>query len=64
MAVGLLTGGRLGDLYGRKRVLLAGMAGFIAASAACAAAATSGELIAARAARGWRAPSCCRRFSA
>ena len=49
MAVGLLTGGRLGDLYGRKRVLLAGMAGFIAASAACAAAATSGELIAARA---------------
>jgi MFS family permease len=52
MAVGLLTGGRLGDLYGRKRVLLAGMAGFIAASAACAAAATSGELIAARAAAG------------
>ena len=52
MAVGLLTGGRLGDLYGRKRVLLAGMAGFIAASAACAAAATSGELIAARAVQG------------
>jgi MFS family permease len=52
MAVGLLTGGRLGDLYGRKRVLLAGMAGFIAASAVCAAAATSGELIAARAAQG------------
>jgi EmrB/QacA subfamily drug resistance transporter len=52
MAVGLLTGGRLGDLYGRKRVLLVGMAGFIAASAACAAAATSGELIAARAAQG------------
>ena len=52
MAVGLLTGGRLGDLYGRKRVLLAGMAGFIVASAACAAAATSGELIAARAFQG------------
>lgn len=52
MAVGLLTGGRLGDLYGRKRVLLAGMAAFIAASAACAAAATSGELIAARAVQG------------
>src|SRR5215831_7526456 len=52
MAVGLLTGGRLGDLYGRKRVLLAGMAGFIAASAACAAAATPGELIAARAVQG------------
>src|SRR5215471_4151882 len=46
MAVGLLTGGRLGDLFGRRRVLLTGMAGFIAASAACAAAATSGELIA------------------
>jgi EmrB/QacA subfamily drug resistance transporter len=52
MAVGLLTGGRLGDLYGRKRVLLAGMAGFIAASAACAAADTSGELIAARTLQG------------
>ena len=52
MAVGLLTGGRLGDLYGRKRVLLVGMAGFIAASAACAAAATSGELIAARVVQG------------
>lgn len=52
MAVGLLTGGRLGDLYGRKRVLLIGMAGFIAASAACAAAATSGELIAARVVQG------------
>jgi len=52
MAVGLLTGGRLGDLYGRKRVLLVGMAGFIAASAACAAAATSGELIASRALQG------------
>jgi EmrB/QacA subfamily drug resistance transporter len=52
MAVGLLTGGRLGDLYGRKRVMLAGMAGFIAASAACAVAATPGELIAARAVQG------------
>jgi EmrB/QacA subfamily drug resistance transporter len=52
MAVGLLTGGRLGDLYGRKRVMLAGMAGFIAASAACAAAVTPGELIAARSVQG------------
>jgi EmrB/QacA subfamily drug resistance transporter len=52
MAVGLLTGGRLGDLFGRRRVLLTGMAGFIAASAACAAAADPGELIAARAAQG------------
>jgi EmrB/QacA subfamily drug resistance transporter len=52
LAVGLLTGGRLGDRYGRKRVLLAGMVVFIAASAACAGAATSGELIAARAVQG------------
>lgn len=52
MAVGLLTGGRLGDLYGRKRVMLAGMAGFIAASVACAAAVTPGELIAARSVQG------------
>ena len=52
MAVGLLTGGRLGDIYGRRRVLLAGMSGFVLASAACAAAGSAGELIAARAAQG------------
>ena len=52
MAVGLLTGGRLGDLFGRKRMLLAGIAGFVAASAACAAAVSPGQLIAARAAQG------------
>jgi EmrB/QacA subfamily drug resistance transporter len=52
MAVGLLTGGRLGDLYGRKRMLLAGIAGFMVASAACAVAANPGELIAARVAQG------------
>ena len=50
MAVGLLTGGRLGDIFGRRRMLLTGMAGFVVASAACAAAGTAGELIAARAA--------------
>jgi EmrB/QacA subfamily drug resistance transporter len=52
MAVGLLTGGRLGDLFGRRRMLLTGMAGFVAASALCAAAGSAGELIAARAAQG------------
>ncbi len=52
IAVGLLTGGRLGDIFGRRRMLLTGMAGFVAASAACAAAGTAGELIAARAAAG------------
>jgi len=52
MAVGLLTGGRLGDIFGRRRVLLTGMTGFVLASAACAAAQSAGELIAARAAAG------------
>jgi EmrB/QacA subfamily drug resistance transporter len=52
MAVGLLTGGRLGDVFGRRRVLLAGMAGFVITSAGCAAAQNAGELIAARAAQG------------
>jgi MFS family permease len=52
MAVGLLTGGRLGDIFGRRRVLLTGIAGFVLASAACAAAQGAGELIAARAAQG------------
>ena len=52
MAVGLLTGGRLGDIFGRRRMLLTGIAGFAVASAACAAAGTAGELIAARAAQG------------
>jgi MFS family permease len=52
MAVGLLTGGRLGDIFGRRRMLLTGMTGFVLASAACAAAGSAGELIAARAAQG------------
>ena len=52
MAVGLLTGGRLGDIFGRRRMLLTGIAGFVAASAACAVAGTAGELIAARAVQG------------
>ena len=52
MAAGLLTGGRLGDLFGRKRMLLIGLAGFVAASAGCAVAATPGELIAARTIQG------------
>src|SRR6202011_6300395 len=36
MATGLLTGGRLGDIFGRRRVVLAGVAGVVGASAACA----------------------------
>lgn len=34
-AVMLVTGGRLGDLYGRRNVFLIGMAGFAASSALC-----------------------------
>jgi EmrB/QacA subfamily drug resistance transporter len=31
----LITGGRLGDIYGRKRVFMVGMLGFVVASALC-----------------------------
>src|SRR5258708_32239460 len=34
-AVLLITGGRLGDLYGRRRMYAIGMAGFTVASALC-----------------------------
>jgi EmrB/QacA subfamily drug resistance transporter len=34
-AVVLITGGRLGDIYGRKRMFMTGMAGFVLASASC-----------------------------
>ena len=47
-AVGLVTGGRLGDIYGRRRMFLLGVAGFAAASLLCGLAPTSGTLIAAR----------------
>jgi EmrB/QacA subfamily drug resistance transporter len=54
LALGLLlvTGGRLGDILGRKRLFLAGVAGFTVASAACALAPSIGVLIAARAVQG------------
>ncbi len=35
MAVTLLLGSRLGDLFGRRRVLLVGIGGFVAASVLC-----------------------------
>ena len=44
----LLLSGRLGDLLGRKRMFLAGIAIFVAASLACGLAAGPGMLIAAR----------------
>ncbi len=51
-AVLLITGARLGDLFGRRRLFVAGIAGFSTASALCAVAPSAGFLIAARAAQG------------
>src|SRR5919112_149735 len=48
----LLVAGRLGDLLGRRRLFLAGVVTFGAASAVCALAGSAGVLIAARAAEG------------
>lgn len=48
----LLLGGRMGDLFGRRRMLMAGMALFTAASAAGGLASEIGLLIAARALQG------------
>lgn len=52
LAVGLLTGGRLGDLFGRRRMFLLGVAGFTAASVLCGVAPSTGMLIAARLVQG------------
>jgi EmrB/QacA subfamily drug resistance transporter len=48
----LVTGGRLGDLCGRKRMFLCGMLGFTAASAVCGAAPSAVTLIVARVVQG------------
>ena len=48
----LLLGGRLGDLFGHRRLFLIGIATFTAASVACGVAATAGVLVAARAVQG------------
>jgi EmrB/QacA subfamily drug resistance transporter len=52
MAVTLLLGSRLGDLLGRRRVLLVGIGGFVAASVLCSLAPTPTALIGARAVQG------------
>lgn len=48
----LLLGGSLGDLYGRKRIYMAGIILFTAACVACGLAPNTGVLIAARAVQG------------
>lgn len=48
-SVFLITGGRLGDIFGRRRVFLVGSTGFTLASALCGLAPTPTILIAARA---------------
>ncbi|MFF2960518.1 MFS transporter [Streptomyces sp. NPDC057963] len=47
-AAGLITGGRLGDIYGRKRLFLIGIGGFTLASALCGFAANPEMLVASR----------------
>src|SRR3984885_2488251 len=48
----LITGGKLGDLYGRKRMFMAGLVVFTLASLACGLAPNAGFLIGARAVQG------------
>lgn len=48
----LVTGGRLGDIFGRRALFSLGFAGFIVASAACGLAASPGQLIAFRVLQG------------
>ncbi|MEU9640132.1 MFS transporter [Streptomyces tendae] len=51
-AIGLITGGRLGDIFGRKRLFLIGVGGFTIASALCAVAGGPEMLITARVLQG------------
>src|SRR6476659_7513192 len=51
-AVLLLTGGKLGDLYGRRRIFTIGLVVFTLSSLACGLSSSATELIAARAVQG------------
>jgi len=51
-AAGLITGGRLGDLFGRRRMFMAGLLLFTLASAACGLAPNAELLVAARVLQG------------
>jgi MFS family permease len=55
LAAGLITGGRLGDLYGRRRMFVVGLGLFTLASLACGVAPTAGFLVGARVAQGMAA---------
>lgn len=48
----VLVGGSLGDIFGRRRMFVVGLLGFMLASAACGLAPSAGALIAARAVQG------------
>ncbi len=52
MAALMILGSRLGDILGRRRVLLAAIGGFVVSSSLCALAPSAGLLIAARALQG------------
>ncbi|WFE21072.1 MFS transporter [Solwaraspora sp. WMMD937] len=51
-AVAVITGGRLGDLYGRKRIFMIGVTGFAVASLLCGTATDAWVLIGARVVQG------------
>src|ERR1700736_3814370 len=51
-AVCLITGGRLGDIFGRKMTFIVGMAGFTLTSALCGLAPTAGWLVLGRVIQG------------
>ena len=52
LGAALITGGRIGDQYGRRRAFLLGLGTFVAASAACALAPSAPILITARVVQG------------
>ena len=52
IAVGLLAGGRLGDAFGRKRMLMVGLVGFVASSVLCSVAWSGDVLVGGRVLQG------------
>jgi EmrB/QacA subfamily drug resistance transporter len=52
LAVGLMCGARLGDMFGRKRMLMLGLVGFVSASASCSFAWSGDVLVGSRAVQG------------